>query len=45
MPFEKIKVFGAALELPAKQHPDRFLAEMFHDYAFKECIFVENLKS
>ena len=25
-------------------HTDRFLVEMFHNYAFKECISVENLK-
>ena len=26
------------------KHTDRFLVEMFHNYAFKECISVENLK-
>ena len=25
-------------------HTDRFLVEMFHNKAFKECISVENLK-
>ena len=25
-------------------HTDRFLFEMFHNYAFKECISVEKLK-
>ena len=28
----------------ALNHTDRFLVEMFHNYAFKECISVENLK-
>ena len=30
--------------LRAPLHTDQFLVEMFHNYAFKECIFVENLK-
>ena len=27
-----------------QEHTDRFLVEMFHNYTFKECISVENLK-
>ena len=39
---------GAAVEhndvILSLGHTDQFLVEMFHNYAFKECISVENLK-
>ena len=28
----------------SQYHTDQFLVEMFHNYAFKECISVEKLK-
>ena len=46
-----LEKLGTCLEHPARQfcqyihtHTDRFLVEMFHNYAFKESISVENLK-
>ena len=43
-----VRQSGAAVEhndvILSLGHTDQFLVEMFHNYAFKECISVENLK-
>ena len=43
-----VRQSGAAVEhndvILSLGHTDQFLVEMFHNYTFKECISVENLK-
>ena len=36
--------YSYAPSLNTQSHTDQFLVEMFHNYAFNECISVENLK-
>ena len=32
------------MKISTGYHTDRFLVEMFHNYAFNKCVSVENLK-